>query len=284
MADDLSTIFSGPAERLNTGFEFTEGPLWHPDGYLLFVDIRKSQILKWVPGQRYRVFRENTNEGNGLTLDLQRRLITCEMAARRVTRTEKDGRNTVLADNYEGKRLNRVNDVICRSDGSIFFTDPGARVSASERELDFSGVYRIAPDGNLQLVTADCDYPNGLAFSPDEKVLYVANSRDQKYIRAFDIQADGSVANSRVFADMSAPEGEVPDGMKVDAEGRVFCTGPGGTWIYEDTGELIGVLRTDEVPANCAFGGSDRRTLFLTARTSIYTVRVKTPGIKPPWD
>ena len=281
MPDDLSAVIGGPAERLTTGFEFTEGPLWHPDGYLLFVDIRRSQILKWVPGQRYQVFRENTNEGNGLTWDLQGRLIVCEMSSRRVTRTEKDGSIGVIADKYEGKRLNRVNDVVCHSDGSIYFTDPGARVPAEERELDFSGVYRLTPDGNLNLVTADCDYPNGLAFSPDEKVLYVANSREQKYIRAFDVQADGSVTNSRVFADMTAPEEEVPDGMKVDAEGRVFCTGPGGTWIFDDTGRLIGILRTDEVPANCAFGGSDHRTLFLTARTSVYTVRVKTPGTRP---
>ncbi len=283
MADDLSSVMNGDAERLTTGFEFTEGPLWHPDGYLLFVDIRRSQLLKWVPGQRYRVVREQTNEGNGLTFDLQGRLIMCEMSARRITRTESDGKIGILADKFDGKRLNRVNDVVCKSDGSIYFTDPNSRLAPEERELSYSGVYRLSPDGRMQLVTADCEYPNGLAFSPDEKVLYVANSREQKYIRAFDVQPDGSVANSRVFADMSAPQEEVPDGMKVDAEGRVFCTGPGGTWIFSDQGQLIGILRTDEVPANCAFGGSDRRTLFLTARTSVYTIRVKTPGTKPPW-
>ncbi len=283
MADDLSSVIVGEPERLNTGFEFTEGPLWHPDGYLLYVDIRRSQLMKWVPGQRYQIARENTNEGNGLTLDLQGRLIMCEMSARRVTRTERDGAITTLADRFEGKRLNRVNDVICLSDGSLFFTDPAARIPPEDRELDFSGVFRLSPDGALSLLTADCEYPNGLALSPDEKVLYVANSRERKYIRAFDVQADGSLANSRVFADLSAPEEEVPDGMKVDAEGRVFCTGPGGTWIFDQGGELIGVLRTDEVPANCAFGGSDYSTLFLTARSSVYTVRVRTPGAKPPW-
>lgn len=283
MADDLSSVIMGEPERLTTGFEFTEGPLWHPDGYLLFVDIRKSQLLKWTPGQRYRTVRENTNEGNGLTLDLQGRLIMCEMSARRLTRTESDGTITVLADTFQGKRLNRINDVICMSDGSICFTDPNTRLAPEDRELDFAGVFRLYPDGTLSLLTTDCEYPNGLALSPEEKVLYVANSRERKYIRAFDVQSDGSLANSRVFADLSSPEEEVPDGMKVDAEGRVFCTGPGGTWIFNPQGDLIGVLRTDEVPANCAFGGSDYRTLFLTARTSVYTVRVRTPGAKPPW-
>ena len=282
MADDLSSVFSGEPERLATGFEFTEGPIWHQDGYLLFVDIRWNQLLKWVPGQRYQVVREDTTEGNGLTFDLQGRLIMCEMGSRRVTRTEADGSITILADRYEGKRLNRVNDVVGRSDGSIFFTDPGMRVPPEERELDFSGVYRIAPDGSLHLVTTDCEYPNGLAFSPDESVLYVANSRNEKYIRALDIRADGSVTGSRIFADMSAPEEEVPDGMKVDLEGRVYCTGPGGTWIFEPNGQRVGILRTDEVPANCAFGGSDGRTLFLTARTSLYTIRTKVRGVGVP--
>ena len=282
MNDRLSAILDGEPERLATGFEFTEGPLWGPEGFLYFVDIRRNHLLKWIPGQRSRVIRENTNEGNGLTFDLQGRLIMCEMGNRRVTRTEHDGSITVLADKFEGKRLNRVNDVVGRSDGSIYFTDPAMRIPAEEKELDFSGVYKIAPDGALSLVTADCEYPNGLAFSPDEKVLYVANSRNDKYIRAFDVQADGSVSNSRVFADMSAPEEEVPDGMKVDTEGHVFCTGPGGTWIFDKDGLHLGTLKTDEVPANCAFGGSDLRTLFLTARTSVYTIRAKIPGVKVP--
>ncbi len=282
MNDRLSAILDGQPERLTTGFEFTEGPLWGPEGFLYFVDIRRNHLLKWIPGQRARVIREDTNEGNGLTFDLQGRLIMCEMGNRRVTRTEHDGSITVLAERFEGKRLNRVNDVVGRSDGSIYFTDPAMRLPAEERELDYSGVYKIAPDGTLSLVTADCEYPNGLAFSPDEKVLYVANSRNDKYIRAFDVQADGSVSNSRMFADMSAPEEEVPDGMKVDTEGHVFCTGPGGTWIFDKDGLHLGTLKTDEVPANCAFGGSDLRTLFLTACTSVYTIRAKVPGVKVP--
>ena len=282
MSDALSAIFDGPAESLATGFVFTEGPVWHPEGFLYFVDIRRSQLLRWIPGQQPFVVQEDTKGGNGLTFDLQGRLIMCEGDNRRVARTERDGSISVLADRWEGKRLNRPNDVVGNSDGSIYFTDPGGRLPPEEAEIGFSGVYRVAPDGSISLASDDCDYPNGLAFSPDEKVLYVANSRADKYIRAYDVQPGGSLTNSRIFADMSAPEEEVPDGMKVDQEGRVFCTGPGGTWIFDKDGNRLGIYRTPEVPANCAFGGTDRRTLFLTARTSVYTVRVKVPGVGIP--
>ena len=281
MADDLSTILDGQPERLATGFVFTEGPLWHPDGFLYFVDPRVNKLLRWDPGRGMEVIQE-TSGGSGLTFDLQGRLVMCEGGNRRVTRTEPDGTVTVLANRWEGKRLNRPNDVVGRSDGSIYFTDPGGRVPPEEREIELSGVFRISPDGTIYLVTADCEYPNGLAFSLDERVLYIANSRSDKYIRALDVLHDGSVTNSRVFADMSSEEEEVPDGMKVDMEGRVFCAGPGGTWIFDRDGRHLDTLRTPEVPANCAFGGSDHQTLFLTARTSLYSVRVKVPGVKVP--
>ena len=282
MSDDLSAILDSQPERIATGFVFTEGPVWHPDGYLYFVDIRRSLLLRLLPARPAEVVRENTNEGNGLTFDLQGRLVMCEHGNHRVLRTEPDGSLTVLADSWEGKRLNRPNDVVGHSNGSIYFTDPQGNVPPEEREIGFSGVYRISPNGTISLVTADCEYPNGLAFSPDERVLYIANSRADKYIRAVDIQTDGSVTNSRVFADMSSEEEEVPDGMKVDTEGRIFCTGPGGTWIFDKDGRHLGTLQTPEVPANCAFGASDNRTLFLTARTSLYSVRVKVPGVKIP--
>ena len=283
MSDDLSSIFDGEPERVATGFVFTEGPVWHPDGFLYFVDIRRNHLLRWTPGGQAEVVRENTHQGNGLTLDLQGRLIMCQMEIRTINRTEHDGRITVVADKWEGKRLNRVNDVVGRTDGSIYFTDPGRlQLPPGEMEIDFNGVYRVAPDGAVSLVSADCEYPNGLAFSPDEKVLYVANSRQDKCIRAFDVQPDGSVTNSRVFGDLSSEHEEVPDGMKVDMEGRVFCTGPGGTWIFDKDGKHLGTLVTPEVPANCAFGMDDRRTLFLTARTSVYSVRVQVPGVAIP--
>ena len=297
MSDEMSSIIDGEPERLGTGYVFTEGPLWHTDGYLYFVDIRRSQLLRWMPGEQPIVFRENTNEGNGLTFDLTGRLIMCEGGNRRVNRTEADGTITVIADRWDGKRLNRPNDVVGRSDGSIYFTDPGGRIPPKERELAFSGVFRIAPDGRLHLATDECEYPNGLAFSPDESVLYVAISRlderclgeeergevcTHRLIRAFDVAADGALSNNRVFADMSSAEPSVPDGMKVDMEGRVFCTGNGGTCIFDRDGRHLGTLRTPELPANCAFGGSDLRTLFLTARTSVYTVRVNVPGVPVP--
>ena len=282
MTDDLSSIFDGQPERIATGYVFTEGPLWHPDGFLYFVDVRGNLLLRWVPGRQVAVVRENTNGGNGLTFDLQGRLIMCESGNRRVIRTEPDGTISVLADVWEGKRLNRPNDVVGRPDGSIYFTDPQGQVPLETREIGSSAVFRVSPDGAISLVTSDLEYPNGLAFSPDERVLNVANSRNDRYMRAFDVLPDGSLTNGRLFADMSAEGEEVPDGLKVDVEGRVFCTGTGGTWVFDRDGRHLGILRTPEVPANMAFGGSDNRTLFLTARTSLYSVRVKVPGVKVP--
>ena len=284
MADDLTGIVeSKEAERLATGMMFTEGPLWYPDGYLLFVDIRRSLIFKMVPGSEPEVMRENSGGSNGLTFDLQGRLIMCEGDNRRVTRMEADGTITPLAERWEGKRLNRPNDVVGRSDGSLYFTDPGMRVDADERELDFAGIYRIAPDGTSAPVITEFEYPNGLAFSPDESILYVANTRDSTHIEAYDVKPDGSVSNPRVFADMSSDETDgVPDGMKVDVEGRVYCTGAGGCWVFDSSGKHLGIIRVPEIPANCASGGPDNRTMFFTARTSVYSMRMTTPGTKVP--
>ena len=284
MTDALAAVLeTTQAERLATGFVFTEGPLWHPDGFYYFVDIRRSELYRVTPGQPPELLRSETGEGNGTTFDLQGRLVICEGGHRRVTRWSADGRSEVLVDRYEGKRLNRPNDVVCRSDGSLYFTDPGLRVPLAQREVTYAGVYRIAPDGTTTLV-ADCEYPNGLAFSPDERTLYVANTRWTQYIHAFETDGAGNVVRRRIFADMSSDETEgVPDGMKVDVEGRVYCTGPGGTWVFAPDGSRLGIIRTPEVPANLAFGGPDLRTLFLTARTSIYALRVKVPGQPHPW-
>ena len=284
MADNLSAIVeSSEAERLATGFVFTEGPLWHPDGFYYFVDVRKSMFYRLTPGGKPEVLRENTGEGNGTTFDLQGRLIMCEGGNRRVTRTGADGKIEVLCDRFEGKRLNRPNDVVCRSDGSIYFTDPGLRVPLAERELPYAAIYRIDPSGAVSML-ADFEYPNGLAFSPDERTLYVANTRWAQYIHALEIGADGAMVRRRIFADMSSDETDgVPDGMKVDVQGRVYCTGPGGTWVFAPDGTRLGIIRTPEVPANLAFGGPDLRTLFFTARTSVYSLRVKVPGQPHPW-
>ena len=284
MSDALSGILeTSKPERLATGFVFTEGPLWHPDGFYYFVDIRRSNLHRLTPGKEPELVRANTGEGNGTTFDLQGRLVICEGGNRRITRWSAGGQSEILMDRFEGKRLNRPNDVVCKSDGSIYFTDPGLRVPLAERELPSAGVYRIAPDGTTTLV-ADCEYPNGLAFSPDERVLYVANTRWTQYIHALELDTGGGLVRRRIFADMSSDETDgVPDGMKVDVEGRVFCTGPGGTWVFAPDGTRLGIIRTPEVPANLAFGGPDLRTLFFTARTSVYTLRMNVPGQPHPW-
>ena len=284
MADAMSAILeTTQADRLATGFVFTEGPLWHPDGFYYFVDVRASMLYRITPGRPHEVVREKTGGGNGTTFDLQGRLILCEGDNRRVTRRAADDRFEVLVDRFEGKRLNRPNDVVCKSDGSLYFTDPGLRVPLAEREVEHAGVYRIAPDGAVSLV-ADFEYPNGLAFSPDERLLYVANTRWAQYIHVLELDGDGRVLRRRIFADMSSDETDgVPDGMKVDVEGRVYCTGPGGTWVFAPDGARLGIIRTPEVPANLAFGGPDLRTLFFTARTSVYTLRAKVPGQPHPW-
>ena len=284
MADALSDILeAGPAERLATGFGFTEGPLWHPDGFYYFVDIRASVLYRLVPGGSAEIVRRDTGEGNGTTFDLDGRLVICEGGNRRVTRWADERTSEILMDRFEGKRLNRPNDVVCKSDGSIWFTDPGLRVPVGERELPSAGVYAVAPDGATRLV-AEFEYPNGLAFSPDERILYVANTRFAQYIHAIELDAAGNMVRRRIFADMSSDETDgVPDGMKVDSAGRVFCTGPGGTWVFAPDGRRLGIIRTPEVPANLCFGGADLTDLFLTARTSVYRLKVKAAGQPHPW-
>ncbi len=290
-------IESTEAEQLATGFEFTEGPVWHTDGYWLFVDIRRSLIFRMAPGGAPEVYRENSNGSNGLTFDLQGRLIMCEGDGRRLSRMEPDGTITPIAERSDGKRLNRPNDVVVRSDGSVYFTNPSGRIEESERELDFAGVHRIAPDGDVTAVTGELRFPNGIAFSPDESVLYVAITRrddgciqekergevcTHQLIRAFDVAADGSLSNERVFANMFSAADGVPDGMKVDSEGRVFCTGSEGCWVFDAAGNPLGIIRLPEIPANCAWGGPDHRTMLFTARTSVYSMRMKTPGVRLP--
>ena len=284
MDEALSAVLdSTEPARPATGFGFTEGPTWHPDGFYYFVDIRASRLYRLAPGGTPEVVREDTGEGNGTTFDLQGRLLMCEGGNRRVTRMEADGRIVPLVERYEGKRFNRPNDIVCRSDGSIYFTDPGLRVPLAERELPYAGVYRVTPDGTITLI-ADCEYPNGLAFSPDERVLYVANTRWTQYIHALELAPDGRMVRRRIFADMSSDQRDgVPDGMTVDVEGRVYCTGPGGTWVFGPDGTRLGIIRTPEIPANVTFGGPDLRTLFFTARTSVYTLPVKTSGHPHPW-
>jgi len=292
-ANNLPDILeTAEAERLATGFIFTEGPLWHPDGWWYFVDLRRNRLHRMKPGEKPELVRE-TEGGNGTTFDLKGNLIHCEGEGRKVTRMAPDGKITIVADRYQGGRFSRPNDVVCRSDGSLYFTDPDKRVAYSQREIpgpagidnlwDGARVYRVAPDGGLS-VLAHCEYPNGLAFSPDERTLYVANTRSSKYIHAIDVDAAGNMTGRRIFADLNeGSEPGIPDGMKVDSKGRVYCTGPGGVWVLEPSGKRVGIIRFPEQAVNFAFGGPDLRTLFCCAYTSVYALRVRTPGQPHPW-
>ena len=269
-------------EQVATGFGFTEGPVWNGDS-LLFSDIPNNRIVRWRmlnEGPEVTTFRGPSGNSNGLTLDRSGRLIACEHSARRLTRTELDGSITVLVERYQGRRLNSPNDVVVRADGSVYFTDPpyGLAQLTTWKELPFNGVYRLAPDGELALLVDDFDRPNGLAFSPDETVLYV-NDTARSHIRAFDVDPDGSLSNGRVLINMQAPEAGAPDGMKVDQKGNVYCTGPGGFWIIEPDGKSLGRILPPELPANLAWGNSDWRSLYLTARTSIYRLKLTIPGV-----
>jgi len=264
--------------RIAGGFQFTEGPVWHPDGYLLFSDIPADTIYRLVPGEMPEVWRRPSGHSNGLTFDRQGRLIACEHGNRRVSRTEADGQVVALAAHYRGKRLNSPNDVVVRSDGSIYFTDPPYGIRPEEQELPYNGLYRITPDGSLTLLDADWGRPNGLAFSPNEKTLYVDDS-PRRIIRAYDVAEDGSLHRPRLFADMASKMEGSPDGMKVDVEGNLYCTGPGALWVYRPDGTLVGQIIGPEKPANVAFGDADRRTLYITARTSVYALRTRIPGM-----
>src|SRR6516164_3053506 len=281
---------SEPIKEIATGFGGplgpAEGPVWVKEGgYLLFSDINASKRMKYTPGQGVTVFQENTNQANGLTRDLQGRIVACEHETRRVTRRELDGSLTVIANSFQGRRLNRPNDVVVKSDGSIYFTDPNGALVPEQWDLDFAGVYRVSADlGTLTVLVKDFLTPNGLAFSPDESVLYVNDTR-RGHIRAFDVAPNGTLAlqTDRVFADLRGPEPGVPDGMKVDVAGNVFCGGAGGIYVLDPKGKKLGrIVHGQPATTNMAFGGDDWKTLFFTSRTMLGSVNVKIPGIPVP--
>ncbi len=263
-------------ERLATGFQFTEGPIWHPDGHLIFSDIPADTIYS-LKGPEAEVFRRPSGNSNGLTFDNEDRLVACEHGNRRVSVTQQDGTVVALAAHYEGNRLNSPNDVVVKTDGAVYFTDPPYGVREEERELNFQGVYRISADGGVTLLVDDFVKPNGLAFSPDEKVLYIADT-EMHWLRAFDVREDGLLENGRVFARVEPPGELHPDGLKVDTEGNVYVAGVDGVWVFSPEGVHLETIETPERPANLAFGGADGHTLYITARTSIYSVTVRHPG------
>jgi gluconolactonase len=284
-SEEFKGLFPSDArlERIARGFCFTEGPVWiAEEKRLLFSDIPSNLIYGLAADGHCGTFRKPSGNSNGLTRDQKGRLIACEHGNRRVTRTEKDGSITPLADRFHGKRLNSPNDVVVKSDGAIYFTDPGCGITPDQQEQPLEGVYRLSPDGKeISLVADDLARPNGLAFSPDEKKLYIDDS-ERRHIRIFDVSDDGSLSGGSLFHDMDANTPGAPDGMKVDVEGRVYCTGAGGVWIFDPAGNHLGTIHTPEKPSNCAWGDDDWRSLYITATTSVYKIRVNTPGIRIP--
>jgi gluconolactonase len=268
-AQDFSDI---KVERVSAGFKFTEGPVWSREGFLLFSDVPNDKIMKWAGGAPV-VFRENSGGANGNTYDDRGRLYTCEGNARRVTRTDKNGKVEVLAERFEGKRFNAPNDIVVSKNEHVYFTDPAFGRQADARELDFYGVYHITPKGELKLVAKPQGRPNGIALSPNGRILYVANS-DERNVRAYDIGRDGTPSNERVL--VSNIEG-VPDGMKVDEKGNLYVTAKAVS-VYTPEGKPLATIPVTETPANCAFGEGDMQSLFITARTSVYRVRLPVKG------
>jgi gluconolactonase len=298
-------------EKIAGGFDFTEGPLYLREGALLFSDVPRNVIYRWTPGSTATEFRKPSGYdgsdapagayigSNGLTLDSEGRLVICEHGNGRVTRLEKDGRLTVLADKYQGKRLNSPNDLVYKSDGALYFTDPPYGFPKQDddpkKELKFNGVYRLA-GGKLTLLTKELTRPNGLAFSPDEKTLYVANSDPARKIwMRYEVKADGRLGAGSVFHDVTAETAEgLPDGLKVDVRGNVYCTGPGGVWVFSPEAKLLGRIAPPETPANCHWGkratsaadaalapGEEARTLYMTARKGVYRVELAIAGLRP---
>jgi gluconolactonase len=312
---DALVSANAKVELVKGGFGFTEGPVWVQrgrEGYLLFTDIPGNVIWKLTLDGTASIYQSqvgytgpevwrwgginnNGRERNdpqfeefamigadGLTLDRQGRLIVATFAGRSLMRIEQNGRRTVLADRYEGKRFGGPNDVVVKRDGAIYFTDTyGAfrlREKDPRRELDFNAVYRWK-DGKLALVVKDMPATNGLAFSPDEKYLYVNGSRDN-YVNRYEVQPDGSLANGKLFIDMRGrTERGITDGLRVDTKGNLYETGPGGVWVISPEGKHLGTIRAPEQATNVGFGEADRKTLFIAARTGIYKIRVNTPGI-----
>ncbi len=282
----MGDIVSGDAtlEVLGSGYLFTEGPLWHPsEHFLLFSDMPGNLIRKWDEAGGVRPFRQPSDMANGLTYDRQGRLLACQHATSSVTRTEETGDIVTLATHYEGKELNSPNDIVVKGDGGIYFTDPTyGRLEffgvPRQTELDFQGVYRVGPDGALSLLVDDFQQPNGLCFSADESLLYV-NDTERQHVRVFDVRSDGTIANGRVFAETKGEEPGAPDGMKIDSQGNLYTCGPGGVHVFSPEGAWLGVMQIPEVCANFTWGDPDLCTLFFTASTTVYKLRVRVPGL-----
>lgn len=272
-----NVVLEGDPEIIASGFEFTEGPVWHKEGFLLFSDIPANRVYRWSP-EGVSIYHEPSSHSNGLALDADGNLLLCQHGARAVARLSPSGSMDTLADSYEQKPLNSPNDLAVRSDGSIYFTDPPYGIQPDEIEQTCNGVYRLHTDGSINRIKNDFIRPNGIAFNQDESILYVADS-GRRHVRAISLTPQGLPAQDRIFADMDHPQPGSPDGIKVDQEGYVYVAGPTGLWIFSPAGVRLGVIVTPERPANCAWGDRDRKSLYITARTSLYRIRTHFPGL-----
>ncbi len=281
-------------EKVGGGFAFIEGPVWRPEGALWFSDVTGNVVRQWSPdGKVAEILRPggyDKNDApagsyigpNGMVADKEGAVLLCQHGNRRIVRIGKDRQITTVVDRYEGKRLNSPNDLVYRSDGSLYFTDPPYGLLKQDedpaKELPFNGVFRLA-GGKVELLVRDLTRPNGIAFSPDEKVLYVSNSDEKRRIwMRYDVAANGALANGRVFADVTAEKEEgLPDGMKVDSLGNVYGAGPAGVWIFSPDGKHLGTIKPGEIPANCGWG-DDGKSLYITAQTGLYRVKLSVAG------
>ncbi|MFP6584497.1 MAG: SMP-30/gluconolactonase/LRE family protein [Candidatus Hydrogenedentota bacterium] len=267
MVLSASSLLDGEATLVSEGYKFSEGPVWIAGEGLVFSDVRGDTMYRGDGSE----FRNPSNLANGLALDSEGRLIACESGLKRITRTESDGSIIVLADNFDGKGLNSTNDVVVRSDGGIYFTDPGA---TTKTVLSTNGVYRIDPEtGALSELSTTARYPNGIGFSPDEKTLYVADFMGG-LIRQYDVAADGSVSGERVFCDVKNP-----DGFALDEQGNLWTADRNGVAVFNRSGEQVEAFELPAKPTNCCFGGEDGKTLFVTARSAVYSIRTKVKGL-----
>jgi gluconolactonase len=270
LSQDFSQV---TVDKVAAGFRFTEGPVWSKDGFLLFSDVPSSRILRFTPGGKPEIFRENSPGASGNALDSQGRLYTCETRARRLIRADKNGKSEVLAERWEGKLLNGPDDVVVSRSGHVYFTDPAFGYQSDQRELDFYGVYQLPPKGAMRLIAKPAGRPNGIALSENGRVLYVSNS-DEHNVRAYDVDRNGDVSNERVF--VSGIKG-APGGVRTDEKGNLYVAAQ-GLAIYNPQGRLERTFELSEIPSNCAFGDPDFQTLYITARSSIFRVRLDVRG------